>query len=75
MTHMTFAVHSDMHAGMRRHSNIKWSEVVRQAIQKEIDRLHSWDKLLANSKLTEQDAIELGREIRHKAAAKSRKMH
>lgn len=74
MPNMTFAVPDTMHKEMRRHANIKWSEVVRQAIERELDRVHILDRLLANSRLTVQDAVVLGRQARRKAAARSRKL-
>ncbi len=67
MPNMTFSLSDDLHREMRSHPQIKWAEVAREAIRKEIERLHIHDKLLEGSALTEKDAVELGRQIRHKA--------
>jgi hypothetical protein len=72
MTNVTLAVPKELHKEMRSHPEIKWSEVARQAFQREVDRLHIYDRLLANSRLTEKDAVELGRSIRRAAARRHR---
>lgn len=74
MPNVTIAVPEEMHREMKRHSTVKWPEVMRQAIARELELLHAFDKPLEDSKLTEEDAIELGREIRHAAARRSRQM-
>ncbi|MBS3122050.1 hypothetical protein J4434_04155 [Candidatus Woesearchaeota archaeon] len=48
---------------MKKHGHIKWSEVARKAIMTQAEKLEMMDKILANSKLTEEDAIEIGRKI------------
>jgi hypothetical protein len=42
--------------------------LARRAFQNEIDRLHVLDRLLASSRLTEKDAVALGRSIRRSAS-------
>ena len=34
MTNMTLAIPEDLHSIMKKHSDVKWSEVARQAIEK-----------------------------------------
>ncbi len=63
MTNMTLAVPEDLHAIMRRHKHIKWSEVARGALWNEARKLEIMDKILSKSTLTEKDALELSREI------------
>lgn len=72
MSNLTFAVSADVRREMRRHANIKWSEVVRRAIEAELARLHLLDRLLESSQLTPEDAVKMGREIRRKASERSR---
>ena len=64
MPNMTLALPEDLHREMRKHRDVRWAEVVRRALAREVDRLHIYDRLLAKSQLTEADAIELGRSIR-----------
>ncbi len=66
MPNMTFSVPDDLHREMRAHADIKWSEVARAALRREVERLHYLDKLLAGSKLTESDAVSLGRALRRR---------
>lgn len=42
--------------------------MARRALEMELERLHVYDRLLEGSALTEADAVELGREIRRRAA-------
>lgn len=72
MVNLTIAVPDELRDEMRRHRTVKWPEVVRNAIAAELERLHAFDKLLQGSRLTEDDAVDLGREARRKAADKTR---
>lgn len=63
---MTFSVPDDLHREMRSHRDVKWSEVARAALRREVERLHYLDQLLADSRLTEKDAVSLGRAIRRR---------
>ena len=60
---MTLAVPDDLHKIMRSHSEIKWSEVARQALWNKAKKLELLDKLLADSDLTEEDSLKLGKKI------------
>ena len=63
MTNMTLAIPEDLHEIMENHKEIKWSEVARQAMWQQARKLELMDKILSKSKLTEQDALEIGREV------------
>lgn len=65
MSNMTLAVPEDLHKIMDRHKDIKWTEVARQAMWEKARKLELMDKLLAKSKLTEQDAEKIGHKIKH----------
>ena len=68
MTNMTLAIPEDLRRKMREHPEIKWAEVVRRAITREIDRLAVYDRLMAGSTFSEEDAVEVGRTINRAAA-------
>lgn len=68
MTNMTLSLPEELHREMRSHPEVKWSEVARRAIQRELERLHTYDRLFSGSALTERDAVALGREVRRAAA-------
>ncbi len=70
MTNVTLAVSEDLHMIMQKHKDIKWSEVARQAMWEKARKLELMDKLLAKSALTEEDALAIGRKIRHSIAKK-----
>ena len=64
MTNMTLAIPEDLHKIMKKHSEIKWSEVARQAIWSQARKLELMDNLLSKSEFTEKDAQTLGRKIK-----------
>lgn len=44
---------------MKKHSEIKWSQVVRNIITRQLDDLEEADRLASKSKLTQKDVDEL----------------
>ena len=71
MPNMTLALPVELHRELRRHKEIRWAEIARRAFVKEINRLHVYDRLLSQSKLTEGDAVTIGRDIRRRNQRKS----
>lgn len=69
MVNMTLSIPEKLHKEMMIHSDIRWSEVARQAFEKRVRELHWMDELLKNSELTEEDAERIG----HKVKAEIRK--
>lgn len=63
MTNMTIALPEDLYKVMKKHKHIKWSEVARQAIKNQAQKLEMMDKILSKSRLTEEETLELGRKI------------
>ena len=72
MSNLTLAVPEDLEQIMERHKDIKWTEVARQAMWEKARKLELMDKLLAKSELTEQDALEIGREVNKGIAKRHR---
>lgn len=70
MTNMTLALPEELHKIMKRHIEIKWSEVARQALWKQARKMELMDKILSKSKLTEKDALEIGAKINSGVAKK-----
>ncbi|MBI2147898.1 hypothetical protein HYU19_05530 [Candidatus Woesearchaeota archaeon] len=68
MTNMTLAVPEDLHTIMEKHKEIRWGEVARQAIWEKARKLEILDKILSKSKLTEEDAEEIGHKIKKEMA-------
>ena len=63
MTNMTLAVPQELHTIMRKHKEIRWSEVAREALWSQAKKLELMDRILSKSTLTEKDALKLGRKV------------
>ncbi|MCX6666380.1 MAG: hypothetical protein NT038_10070 [Euryarchaeota archaeon] len=70
MTNMTLSVPEELHKIMKKHSEIKWSEVARQAMWTQARKIELMDKIISKSELTEKDAESIGRKIKHDIAKK-----
>lgn len=64
MTNMTFAVPEDLYEIMKKHTEIKWSEIARKALWDHAKRLELMDKLLSKSKLLEEDVLKISGKIK-----------
>lgn len=64
MASLTLAIPEDLREKMRRFPEINWSEVARQAIQQKAKLLEKMDFILASGGLTEDEAIELTKEVK-----------
>lgn len=64
MTNLTLAIPEELAKKMKVFREIRWSEIARQAIEKRIQDLEFMNKIASKSKLTEKDALELGRLIK-----------
>jgi len=67
---MTLAIPEDLHKIMRKHQEIKWSELARRALWTHAKNLELMDGILAKSKLTEEDTLEIGRKVNREIAKK-----
>ncbi|MDP3734434.1 MAG: hypothetical protein Q8R37_04325 [Nanoarchaeota archaeon] len=72
MVNMTLAVPSELYAEMTVHSEIRWSDVARQAFTKKVEELHWMDKVLEKSALTEKDVDRIGHKIKAEIAKRFR---
>lgn len=63
MVNMTLAIPEDLSQLIKKHTEVKWSEVARKAMWDQARKIELMDKILSNSKLTEKDAMELGAKI------------
>ena len=64
MVNMTLSIPEDLHKEMLAHSELKWSEIARQAFEKKIRELHWIDEVVKKSGLTEEDAERIGHKIK-----------
>ncbi|MCL4334449.1 MAG: hypothetical protein M1290_04175 [Candidatus Thermoplasmatota archaeon] len=68
MTNMTLAVPDDLMEVMKKHKEIKWSEVARQALNEKVNELRLMDQILSKSVLTDEDAIKIGKIVNENIA-------
>ncbi len=69
MVNITLSVSEDLYEKMKKHTELKWSDIARLAFEKKLLELELVEKLLKNSQLTEQNAEIIG----HKVKARIRK--
>lgn len=70
MTNVTLAISEDLHSKMKKHSEIRWSEIIRKTISEKVDDLEMMDKLSGKSKLTKKDAELFAKKIDSNVAKK-----
>ena len=63
MPTITLSVPEDLKQEMEESKEINWSEVARAAIREKVAQLRILRAIAVKSKLTEKDALELGRKI------------
>jgi hypothetical protein len=70
MVNMTLSIPPELHRIIKKHSEIRWSEVARQAMWIQARKLELMASLLSDSELTEEDAVKIGEKIKHEIARK-----
>lgn len=68
MPNMTLSLPEELHDLIKKHKEVRWSEVARQAMWDYAQKLELLDGLTGRSKLTEEDAMELDRLIKEALA-------
>ena len=64
MVNMTLAVPEDLHRVMRRHPEIRWSEVARRGLREYAERIEFLDRLTSGSELKEGDVERISHRIK-----------
>lgn len=72
MANITLSVSEDLKKKMEQLPEINWSEIARQAIEQKTAQMIMLKSITSKSKITEKDALELGRKINKKLAKKYR---
>ena len=68
MGNMTLALPDELQEKMRKHSEIRWSDVARKSIAQKIELLELMDKIAKKSKLTQKDVDDISRKIKKEIA-------
>ncbi len=63
MVSITLSVPEELKKEMDETKEINWSEVARAAIKQKLSQIRILKEIASKSKLTEKDALELGRKI------------
>jgi len=63
MGNITLSIPEELQKKMKKHSDIRWSEVIRKTIQRRIEDLELLDRLTTRSELTQESALELSKKI------------
>jgi hypothetical protein len=64
VVNVTFAVPKELHEIMRRHPEIKWSEIARRAMWEYARKLELLERITMESKLSEEDVLRLDEKVK-----------
>jgi len=64
MSTITLSMPDELKKEMDKFPEINWSEVARAAIREKLEQLKIFQSITAKSKMTEKDALEIGRKIK-----------
>lgn len=68
MPNMTLSISEELHKKMKRHTELKWSDIARQAFERKLGEVELMEKILSKSELTEKDAERIGHQIKSKVS-------
>ena len=63
MANITLTIPNVLHERIKSHTEIRWSEVIRQLLQKKIEQLELINQIVNKSKLTQKDVDEISEKI------------
>jgi len=64
MPNITLSIPEELQSLIRKHSEIRWSEVARQALVDFAKKIELMEKIAKKSKLTEEDALKIADKIK-----------
>jgi len=70
MVNMTLAIPDELAKRMKTFSEIRWSEIARQAFEKRVNDLEIINNIASKSKLTQKDVDEISKRIKRSSASK-----
>lgn len=63
MVSMTMGVSAELKKRMNRHPEVRWTDVARAAIQRQLDDLESMEKAASKSRLSEKDLRQIAQKV------------
>ncbi len=64
MVSMTLSITEELHQMIKKHSEIKWSEIARRAMWDYARKIELLDNIASKSRLTQEDVNEINRELK-----------
>jgi len=64
MANITLAIPDSLHKRLRKHSEVRWSEVIRKILEKKLEDLKIMDEIVENSKFSLGDVEDIGDKIK-----------
>ena len=64
MVSMTLSIPKDLHMLIKKHNEIRWSEIARRAMWDYANKLEILDNIAQKSELTEEDVMELDKKVK-----------
>jgi len=64
VVNVTFAVPKELHEIMKRHPEIKWSEIARRAMWEYARKLELLERITKESRLSVEDVLELDKKVK-----------
>jgi len=58
------AIPDELHVVVKKHSEIKWSEIARKAMWEQAKKLELMDAITKKSKLNEKDVLEIDEKVK-----------
>jgi predicted CopG family antitoxin len=65
MPNITISVSEELYKTIKKHKQVRWSEVAKRAMQEYAKKLALLDEMLGDSELTDKEALEIGKQIKH----------
>jgi hypothetical protein len=73
MSNITLSVPKELNDAMKRHPEVRWSEVARQAFWAYIKTLEYADAIVKESKISEDEAFKIGETVKRSLATRYHK--
>jgi hypothetical protein len=64
MVNITLSIPRELHILIKKHNEIKWSEIARRALWEQAKKLQMMDELVKKSKFSKKDVEVLDKEIK-----------
>jgi len=72
MPNITLSISEKVHEIMKKHREIRWSEVARAALMKQIEKLEIMERIASKSKLTMKDIDVINEKIKKELYIKTK---